>query len=424
MLHGSPATIVLGSGGGIKMAGGRPGKEIGDGEQRFLKGWVEKEKARGMVDMVAFRFGDYPEESKDVGAGKRGEGQGGYWFWGNSAKASVAAAMSTSAPHKRNPRGPMLVMPQDGCIFPSTGALETHSVGDISTYISELYQHDGDEASARSSGGRKQKKHRKRPKELFKPGSSSSAGGNGSAESPPRRSNSTIRPTREEPGASSAPPLAGSKLKSATSAIKVDAADGSSDTRERVAEVVAEVPSKSKSSSNTNAKILNLLTFGWSGGSTKSSQIKNDQTESTSAAAAPSSEPEATPPPMVNVEPMAEPVDEPEDSRIAHTELDDNIKNKRARFTIGFLGDLYTDDLDGDLEDEHSSGRITSRTVWAERRKQTENDNPSKHLAVVDGSGHGNRRNSEAPTIKQSSVNLEEFKIVVYTVSPFHPTRP
>lgn len=408
MLHGSPATIVLGSG-GIKMAGGRPGKEIGDGEQRFLKGWVEKEKSRGMVDMVAFRFGEELKDMNAATAGKRGEGQGRYWFWGNSAKASIVAAMSTSASQKRNSKRPGLIMPQDGCIFPGTGALETHSVGDISTYISELYQH-GDEA-ARSSGGRRQKEHRKRPKELLKP---PSAGGNSSTGSSTiKTTNSTI----EEPGTTATPPpLVGSNLKPA---IKTNAVEGSSDTRGRVAEVVAGESSKSRSSSNTNAKILNLLTFGWSGGSTKSSQTKNDQTESTNIVTSSPPEPDAIPPPMMNVEPMAEPVDMPEYSMVAQAELDDNINNKRARFAIGFLGDLYAEDLDGDLEVEHSSGRITSRTVWAERRKKTEDDGSIKDLAVVDRSRHGKRRNSEAPTIKQSSMELEELRIVVYTVSSF-----
>lgn len=391
------------------MAGGRPGKEIGDGEQRFLKGWVEKEKSRGMVDMVAFRFGEELKDMNAATAGKRGEGQGGYWFWGNSAKASIVAAMSTSASQKRNSKRPSLIMPQDGCIFPGTGALETHSVGDISTYISELYQH-GDEA-ARSSGGRRQKEHRKRPKELLKP---PSAGGNSSTgSSTVKTTNSTI----EEPGTTAtSPPLVGSNLKPA---VKTDTVEGSSDTRGRVAEVVAGESSKSRSSSNTNAKILNLLTFGWSGGSTKSSQTKNDQTESTNIVTSSPPEPDAIPPPMINVELMAEPVDMPEYSMVAQAELHDNRNNKRARFAIGFLGDLYAEDLDGDLEVEHSSGRITSRTVWAERRKKTEDDGSIKDLTVVDRSGHDKRRNSEALTIKQSSMDLEELRIVVYTVSPF-----
>lgn len=417
MLHGSPATIVLGNG-GIKMAGGRPGKEMGDGEQKFLKGWVEKEKSRGLVDMVAFRFGDYMEELEDANAAtsrKRGESQGGYWFWGNSAKSSIAAAMSTNAPRKRNSKGPASIMPQDGCIFPGTGALETHSVGDISTYISELYQH-GDEAGARSSGGRRLKEHRKRPKEPPRPITSPSAGGNSSADSS-AISNSTTRPTTEEPEATTTPPPPPPAGPNPKQAVKADVVEGSSDTRGRVAEVVAGESSKSRSSSNTNAKILNLLTFGWSGGSTKSGQTKNNQIESTVTTSLP--EPEAVPPPMMNVEPMSEPVDGPEDSKVVQVELNDSGKNKRARFAIGFLGDLYADDLDDDLEDEHSSGRITSRAVWVERRKRTEDDSSSNDPVAVDSSRHRKRRNSEAPTIKQSSMDLEEFRIVVYTVSTF-----
>lgn len=396
MLHGSPATIVLGNG-GIKMAGGRPGKEIGEGEQKFLKGWVEKEKARGMVDMVTFRFGDYTEESKVDTAGKRGEGQGGYWFWGNSAKASFAAAMSTSAP-KGRAKGPGLIMPQDGCIFPGTGALETHSVRDISTYISELYQH-GDETSTRTSGWGKHRGHRKRPKGLSKTGSLDIDGENSSVEASPRQSSSTIRPTMEEIGAT--PPPTGSKLKS------------SIDTN--VAEVAAGEYSKSKNPSSTNAKILNLLTFGWSS-STKSNQTEN--TTATSAASTITSLPnlKATPLPVASVKPMAEQADGPDDPRLTQAELDDKKKNKRARFVIGFLGDLYVEDLDDDLTDGYPSGKITSRTVWVERKKKVE-DSPSMDLTAVDGTVQSKRRNSEAPTIKQLSLNLEEFRIVVYTVS-------
>lgn len=392
------------------MAGGRPGKEIGEGEQKFLKGWVEKEKARGMVDMVTFRFGDYTEELKDVDtAGKRGEGQGGYWFWGSSARASFAAAMSTSAP-KAKPKGPGLIMPQDGCIFPGTDALETHSVRDISIYISELYQH-GDEASTRSSTGGKHKKHRKRPKGLLRTGSS---GDNSSAEPSPRRSTSTIRPTREEIGAT-LPLSTRSKLKPST---EVDAAEGNGEAGGRVAEAASEESSKSRSSNNTNAKILNLLTFGWSGGSTKSSQPENASTTTTPAPIVASSpDSEAVLPPMVNVEPMAEQIDDPADPKITQAELDDIRKNKRARFVIGFLGDLYAEDLDDDLEDGNSSGRITSRSIWAERRKKAENDSPNKDLTIVDSPKQGKRRNSETATIKRPNLDLEEFRIVVYTVS-------
>lgn len=390
------------------MAGGHPGKEIGDEEQRFLKEWVEKEKARGMVDMVAFKFGDYTNESANANsgiAGKRGEGQRGSWFWGNSAKGSISAG----TPQKRNPKGPGLIMSQDGCIFPGTGALETHSVRDISTYISELYQH-GDETSARSGGMRKQKKDLTR--ELPKPRNSPSAERKHSAERLPRRSNSITTPTGEvSKAAVTPPPVAGSKLKST---VRAEAAEGSTDIRERVAEATA---SESSSSSNTNAKILNLLTFRWSGGSTKSSQTTKNQTITPNAAitSSPQPEPQPEPQPMVDVEPRADSVDEPEGSEMTQAELGDN-KIKRARFAIGFLGDLYAEDLDDDLKDENYKGRITSRTVWVERRKKVEED-----VAVVVKPRHGKRSNKEPPTIRKSDKELEEFRIVVYIVG--HSTR-
>lgn len=402
MLHGSPATIVLGSG-GIKMAGGHPGREIGDEERRFLKGWVEKEKTRGMVDMVAFRFGDYTNETANMNcgiAGKQGQGQRGYWFWGNSAKASIAAATS---PQKGNSMGPALIMSQDGCIFPGTGALETHSVRDISTYISELYQH-GDEASARSSGVRKPKRDLMKPREPPKPRNFPSTERKNSPVRLPRRSNSTSKPAREESEAATTPPLAGIKLKSA---VRAEATEGSNCVRNRVAEVTAWESSKSRSSSNTNAKILNLLTFRWSGGSTKSNQTANNKTGCPNAAKA-SSEPE--PLPTGNVVPRAESVVGPEDSGKTKAELGNTIK--RARFAIGFLGDLYADDLDDDLKDENSSGRITSRTVWVERRKKVDED-----VAVVVQPRHRERCNNEVPMITRSDMEFEEFRIVVYIVS-------
>lgn len=404
MLHGSPATIVLGNG-GTKMAGGHPGKEIGDEEQRFLKEWVEKEKTRGMVDMVAFRFGDYTNESVNVNSGiteKTGEGQRGYWFWGNSAKASGSTAMSTSSSLKRNSKGPRLIMAQDGCIFPGTGALETSSVQDISTYISELYRY-GDEASARSSGVRKPKKDSMRARELAKPRNPPRAARRNSTESMPSESNSTTEPTGEESkAAATPPPVVGSKLESTA---RADAAEGSTNFREIITEVTAYESSGSRSSSNTNAKILNLLTFRWSGGSTKSSQTPNDHTESLNPAIRSLPELEPEPLTMVNVDPRAESFDGL-DSKMTQPEFDDKIK--RARFAIGFLGDLYADDLDDDLEDDNSSGRITSRTVWVERKKKIENEPKITK-----------RSNHEISTITKSDMKLEEFRIVVYMVSHF-----
>ncbi|KAH0613266.1 uncharacterized protein H6S33_009646 [Morchella sextelata] len=429
MLHGSPGTVAFGDG-GIKMVGGRPGKEIAEEERKFLKTWAEKEKTKGMVDMVVFRFGDFIEEEEDKDKDK--SAQSGYWFWGNTTKA-VAAAMSTTStlPKGKSSKGPGIIMPQDGCVFPGTGSLEARSVRDIATYISELYQF-GDDISRRSASS-KQKKNRKRPKGLFnKAPSSGYSADNSSVESSPRRSLSAVR---DEARSTPPPPAAGSNLKPSAD----EASDGS---RGRVGQATAEESSKSKITINANAKIFNLLTFGWSGGSTKSaandsntgtnvptvaSSATPTSTTTADATITSSSEPEPTPPPMTNVDPMEHVERAP--PRALGGNDGNSSKSKRARFMIGFLGDVYAEDLDDDLQDAQSTGRITSRTVWAERKKPSpsppspEQDNASRstEVAVADASGKGKRKDStsQGQTTQQASINLEEFRIVVYTNHPF-----
>ncbi|KAH8150511.1 uncharacterized protein LAJ45_05206 [Morchella importuna] len=413
MLHGSPGTVAFGDG-GIKMVGGRPGREIAEEERKFLRTWAEKEKTKGMVDMVVFRFGDFIEEEKDKDKNK--SAQSGYWFWGNTTKA-VAAAMSTTStlPKGNSSKGPGIIMPQDGCIFPGTGSLEACSVRDIATYISELYQY-GDDISRRSASG-KQKKNRKRPKGLFnKTSGSGYSADNSSVESSPRRSLSTVR---DEARSTPPPPAAGSNL-------KPSADEASDESRGRMGQTAtAEESRKSKITLNSNAKIFNLLTFGWSGGSTKSAAANDSNTGTTNtptvasgvtptstttaadATITSSSEPEPTPPPMTNVDPM-EHVERAPQEQLAE------MMATAAR-------------------DAQSTGRITSRTVWAERKKpppspppsppSPEQDNASRstEVAVADASGKGKRKDnsSQGQTTQQASINLEEFRIVVYTNHPF-----
>lgn len=442
MLHGSPGTVALGDG-GIKMVGGRPGREIAEEERKFLRTWAEKEKTKGMVDMVVFRFGDFVEE-EDKDKDKDKSAQSGYWFWGNTTKAVVAAAMSTTStlPKGKSSKGPGIIMPQDGCIFPGTGSLEACSVRDIATYISELYQY-GDDISRRSASS-KEKKNRKRPRGLFnKAPSSGYSADNSSVESSPRRSLSAVG---DEARSTPPPPAAGSNL-------KPSADEASDESRGRVGQTTAEESSKSKITLNANAKIFNLLTFGWSGGSTKSAAANDSNagttnaptaassatptgtTTATDATITSSSEPEPTPPPMTNVDPMEHVERAP--PRAVGANDGNGSKSKRARFIIGFLGDLYAEDLDDDLQDAQSTGRITSRSVWAERKKppqsplsleQVYNASKSTEVAVADASGKGKRKDnaSQGQTTRQASINLEEFRIVVYTVripspSPSHP---
>jgi len=382
MLHASPATGVLG-GGGIKMAGGRPGKEIGCKERDFLKGWADKEKSKGLVDLVASRFGEPPEESKKA---KGSEGHSGFWFWNSSNKLPTP-----STPSQKGQQGSAFVMPQDGCILPGTGVLDSRSIQDVATYLSELYQY-GDESFSRSSASSRLKKNRNRPKAPAKDGS---VGG------PPQTNTSTARPAGAELQAASSPSGPTTSV-----AIYEPVKDGGPQGRavETSPQMTQELSNKKQSPSNTNAKILNLLTFGWSGGSAPAKDTGTRGADSTNTSPTPSSR-TPSPAPMKVVDPQAQAVEEADGpaGRIR------GENPNRARFVIGFMGDLDVEDLD----ESESGGRITSRTIWASR-SITENEPDEQARGDTKLDGGLERRNSRTPTIKQA--NLEELRIVIYAV--------
>ncbi|KAG0136567.1 hypothetical protein HOY82DRAFT_550301 [Tuber indicum] len=385
MLHASPATGILGGGGGIKMAGGRPGKEMGNEEREFLKGWADKGKSKGLVDLVASRFGEPLEEAKNT---KGSESHSGFWFWNSSNKPS---APSTAT--KKGQQGPAFIMPQDGCVLPGTGALDSRSIRDVAIYLSELYQY-GEETFSRPSASSRQRKTRNRPKAPAKGGSEGS---------PPRTNILIARPARAEPEAASSPSELVASVaidKSVEGGGPPRGAHGTSSSQ-----IAQESSNKKQSPSNTNAKILNLLTFGWSGGSTPGRGTRTTGTDSITSSPAPSSR-TPSPAPMKVVDPQAiEETDGP-----AGRMKDENPK--RARFVIGFMGDLDVEDLD----ETESGGRITSRSIWATRSTtKNESDEQARGDITLD-EGLG-RRSSETPTIKQA--NLEELRIVIYANHPF-----
>ncbi|RPA91252.1 hypothetical protein L873DRAFT_1819732 [Choiromyces venosus 120613-1] len=393
MLHASPATAILG-GRGIKMAGGKPGKEMGSEEREFLRGWAEKEKPKGLVDLVASRFGEPPEEIKNT---KGSEGHSGFWFWNNSNKPSTSTSTS-STPLQKGQQGPTFIMPQDGCILPGTGTLDSRSVRDVATYLSELYQY-GDETFSRPSASSRRKKTRIRPRATTR---GDSGGGGSSVRTPPRKNTSTAIPAREEFQAASfsSGPTPGMAI-----AESVEDGESRGSAAETSPQIAQDLSDKKQSPSNTNAKILNLLTFGWSGGSTPVKNAQARGTDSITSSPAPSSR-TPSPAPMKVVDPQAiEETDGPADRM-----KDGNPK--RARFVIGFMGDLDVEDLD----ESESGGRITSRTIWA-TRSVTENESDEQAQSDTTLDEGLERRNSGTPTIKQA--DLEEFRIVIYANHPF-----
>jgi hypothetical protein len=89
----------------------------------------------------------------------------------------------------------------------------------------------------------------------------------------------------------------------------------------------------------------------------------------------------------------------------------ENEKNtERARFVIGFLGDLDVEDM----EENESGGIITSRTIWAARSRAAGNGAEDQFRVDDAAGGDGGRRDSGTPPPRKA--NLEEFRIIVYTV--------
>lgn len=394
MLHGNPLVDMLAEK-GIKMAGGRQGKEVGKQEREFMEGWVKKEKPRGVVDMVVSRFGE--EEaggapSGDVPGSKTPTPKTG-WFW---PSPHLGGSKETKKPVEDLP--PVL-MPTDGCVFRGIGVLETK---DVANYLTELYEKGDDSYTVTSSGVRRKKK-KKRPTE-FNTGTGLSSG-----ESSPRRSTSTIRHARAGPDLRPGSTLAirGSesqpleRLESpleeplANSDAPVEEPSANSDTSVAGSASGETSSHKPRSLSIANGKFLNMLTFGWGDRiqqqlSHRGSAVPSDAEDSSAI----DDTPEAPPEPAAAVPPI-ESLPEPEETG-----------KKRGVFLVGYQGDLDIEDIDDDFE--NSDGRITSRTVWLSRTLKIEDEGQS---STAEPDIPDPERTAKPPA-------LEEFKLVVYTVSP------
>ncbi|KAL7274412.1 hypothetical protein RUND412_002687 [Rhizina undulata] len=363
MLNGSPIVDVL-TPNAIKMAGGKPGREIGRAEREFLNGWVQKQRSKGLIELVVSKFGEpVPvEEGKDSESVKsETTNGGGLWFWSaGKASGSNSNSPGASPQGKKNKKIleiPNVIRAQDGCTFRGTGTLSKASIRDISTYIADLYRY-GDESFTITPTGIKRKKRKRRPRELSRvPGSISSR--TASVESSPRKSSSTIRPTREDLKSPSP------KLKTPTTAESEPLLEPEEPVRGRVPTLQGDESHK-RTSSGANAKILNLLAFGWSS-ATKAEQKRPESAASTLMGLS-ASQPSTR------------------EGSVSRKSSPEKKHAKGAGFLIGFLGDLEAEDME---EGEDDDGRITSRTVWVMQK---------------DGEGE------------------EECRIVVYTCPPFYFT--
>jgi len=382
VLHGSPVIDMLAEK-AVKMAGGRLGKEeIGRQEREFMEGWIRKESAHGLVDMVVSRFGERevdvtPEDASPT----KTKGGSPFWFWNSHRRGDN---ISTKDANKNTEDLPPVLMPSDGCVLKGIGAVEAN---DVANYLSDLYE-KGEETYVVTGNGVRRKRRRKRPNGQPRLGVSS-------GESSPRRSTSTVRHVREdgpkrtnmgsgrsEPECSEVQPSPPISPDAAPEALipnsPPEAPPPADDPPPPQSAVGDDNPLRFRNLSATNGKIINLLTFGWSSrirsGSTSTPSESGDGGDTDSVFG---------------------------DASEPTTSTAESERKRRGAFLIGFQGDLELEDIDDDHED--SSGRITSRTVWLPRTRTP---------------NQGEVEEEEEPTPQP----LSELKIVVYTVRPFlHP---
>ncbi|TGZ84849.1 hypothetical protein EX30DRAFT_10677 [Ascodesmis nigricans] len=319
----------------VKSAGSARGVEIGEQDRKFLEGWIKKQKARGMVDVVISRFGKEPSGRGVEDGQQRKESQDstGYWFWGKRTKDAETTEYKKQAQDEEVP----VVMPDDGCVFPGIGELTTRSVIDLANYLAELYETgEGSTTLTRTSSQRRQPRRKRR-------GPKSSRASQLGVEVNSNRGEVVTAPEVSPPKGESSPqqPATPSTHPSDTSTIPVDQPVNEETPplapMENVDPLPQDIPQLNSTLPETifappNAsKVMNILTFGWS----------NSRTHS--------------PAPSISSSKSIEPL-KPE-----HTPPQKPISTL-GRFIIGFQGDLDTEDIEADID--ASSGRITSRTVW------------------------------------------------------------
>lgn len=416
---GNPAVEIWG---GINMAQPR----IGAAAREVLEAYVAQEKSiegGGFVDMVISRFGkaeDLEQSNSTTAQPEPLRAPSGLPFslWPASTSPSPAPSR-TQSPGRPPSLLPLAFTPEpepiarevtasDGCILPGTGHLQPAALRDISTWACNLYLWHEDKItnSTRSRRG-------KRPK-LGKliPTPNLTSGAQPGPPGPPTlrgRKNIVSAPTNDN-GYMGEHDLETSRSPS-SSPIPKQTIEGAAETTpttpitpsNRAASAPNELPAINPTSSNT--KFLNLLTFGWAGGSGGSSANEHkgrggvQSTQNTIAA-----EP--------NVESHSRPVS-PTKVKV------DLKKSQQPRFLYGYMGDLDDDGEDEldttvytDRPENVFSGKITEKIVWLPDKLCS----PASDIQL-----NGTLRPSESMgqtfhdhTLQSSA--LKPFRMVVYLV--------
>ncbi|KAI5778199.1 hypothetical protein EDC01DRAFT_363061 [Geopyxis carbonaria] len=345
MLKGSPVVNLL-SENYIKMSGGRPGQELRSQERDFLEGWAKKETSRGLIDLVVTRVGTEPTETlKDVEDTHREPSR--LRFWPISITGKGTSDLDIAKARQICLTDNIL---KEGCIFRGIGEIETSSVIDIITFLAEQQNIQDTINAGDVITGQRRRKNASR-----------------------KSSTSTIRPMYEETGKSS---LGLSRSYPGSDSVQEHPA--------KVSTVIQLEPninrgtvSETQRTSNTNSKIMNLITFGWAG---------HTETQSAAPPTTPTGSQGPTPNKGCN-------------TGVKSHNLR-SCTNKIGQFLIGFQGDLDVEDLDDDFDT--GTGRITTRSVWVQR----------KSCSTQSDSDYG------SDTIDK--LNSNEFKLVIYTNSSLY----
>jgi len=425
---GNPAVEVWG---GIKMAQPRLGAAV----REVLEAFVTQERAvegGGLVDMVVSRFGKITS---------LGEGQNGsstipaqsepfrvssalpFSLWPASTNSSPAPSR-THSPGRPPSLLPLSFTPEpepavireitasDGCIFPGTGHLGPTAVRDISAWVSNMYLWNEDRVVPRSKGGKRPRLSRPSPTPSF--GSSEEHGplgvsGRDIIDSSARVENGSVG--AHAPGKSRPRSLIPAQRQSMNGGTSAASRTGRGTVASQVGATTV-ASTAANSSTTSNGKLLNILTFRWAGGgggsgSEASGRGRDQNTQN-----------------PVTTETNVESYSQPGSPKFRS----DTKKNGQPRFLYGYTGDLDDDEdeMDGGLHIDGADnpsgrshgGKITERLVWLLNSKPDDRL-PGKQPEIIGGDdGQGG-----LAELQQSSADralrlpaLKEFRVVVYLV--------
>lgn len=423
---GNPAVEVWG---GVKMAQPRLGAAI----REVLGAFVTQERAvegGGLVDMVVNRFGNVadPEEGKSGSSATPPQPEPSrvssalpFSLWPASTNSSPAPSR-THSPGRPPSLLPLSFTPEpepaireiiasDGCIFPGNGHLDPTAARDISTWVSNVYLWSEDRIvppSTRSKKGKRPRLSRLSPTPNL---------GSGEERGPPSVDSIVSSAGVETsagayvPGKSRPRSLVPAQKKSIDGMAQgTSAASHTRGASQVGATTIASTVTNS--STTSNGKLLNILTFGWAGGGGGSTGNETSGRGRDQNAQIP-----------VTTETNVEGYSQPGSPKFKPT----TKKNGQPRFLYGYTGDLEDDEdeIEGEFNidgiDTPSSrvhsGKITERPVWL---LDSKSDKSSRKQPGIVG---GDDKQEALAELQRSSTDqtlrpftLKEFRAVVYLV--------